>query len=127
MGRVINVLKLSGLTLSLPRPSNEPQLGFSALIRDPLCPWQDNKTFQFSLDSSSGELRVAGIEGESASGQRVDCELSICGLAGLVYGIFSDVNELRLRDWVAGASQETLKTIGQMFPPTQCPYFYQMF
>ena len=127
MGRVVDVAGLDGLRI-LPEGSSHihKQLQFSARIVDNQCEW-NAKPFSFVLDSV-GVLHVKPMEG---TGTPTDCVLSVCGLASLIYGVIGEMEELILREWliVERSSQQgdLLATLGAMFPPMQCPYFYEFF
>ncbi len=87
---------------------------FSARISDPLCPWNE-QVWQF--ETVDGALQVS-------PGENVDCDLSIQGLAGLVFGTH-DPADFFFRDW--GNPPPPLQQIMRTMFPSLIPHLHEFF
>jgi predicted acetyltransferase len=106
MGRVVDVAAIGGLHVGLGT--------FAARIVDPLCSWNEGS---WRFTSRDGILAVE----RTGTG---DCELTIQGLSGLVYGTH-DPADFAIRGW--GNPPPALQvTLRAMFPPLQ-PYLHETF
>lgn len=106
MGRAVDLQRLKGLRCGPGR--------FTALIRDPHCPWNEG---MWVFDAQDGILDIQPA-------QQAECELSIQAVSTLVYGTH-DPADFSLRGWgdPDAAVQENLRS---MFP-RQLPYLHEMF
>jgi predicted acetyltransferase len=99
MGRVLDLARLGGMHTS---PGS-----FTALVSDPVCPWN---TGCWRFETRDGCLQVSPAQQQSAA----EGELSIQAVTALVYGTL-DPQDFSLRGWgdPSPALQATLRT---MFP-----------
>jgi predicted acetyltransferase len=106
MGRVVDVARLGGVGAGSGR--------FSAHLRDGQCPWNEG-TFAFSAED--GRLVVAPTTA-------ADCDLSIQGLAALLYGGY-DPADFPFRGW-GDPSPDTQAAMRSVFPPA-LPFLFENF
>ena len=106
MGRVVDV---SNINLMRSGPGS-----FSVRLSDQLCPWNEGI---WRLESSEGILHIRPT-------QKPDCDLSIQGLAALIYGT-QDPGDFVIRGW-GNPSVQTQQVMRDMFPPA-IPYLNEMF
>ena len=106
MGRVVDV---SNINLMRSGPGR-----FSVRLSDQLCPWNEGI---WRLESSEGILHIRPT-------QKPDCDLSIQGLAALIYGT-QDPGDFVIRGW-GNPSVQTQQVMRDMFPPA-IPYLNEMF
>ena len=106
MSRVLDIEKMGGMRVG--------EGSFSAMVNDPLCPWNEGR-WQFA--AHEGILQVSRAA-------QADCELTIQGLSALVSGAH-DPQDFPLRGW--GNPTPELQAIhGSMFPRLQ-PFMHEMF
>ena len=108
MGRVVNVAGLGGMHTGPGR--------FAARIADPLCPWNE-KAWQF--ETVDGLLQVIAADASAAG-----CDLSIQGLAALVYGTH-DPGDFAIRGW-GNPTPELQAAMRSIFPP-MIPHLHERF
>jgi len=106
MGRVLDVGKIDGMR-------SGPGC-FTVRLRDQLCPWNEGI---WRFESIAGDLKIQAA-------QKADCDLSIQGLAALIYGTH-DPGDFVIRGW-GNPSPETQRGMRSMFPPLS-PYIHEMF
>lgn len=106
MGRVVDVSSVDGLRMG---PGS-----FSVHLIDQLCPWNEGI---WRLESNEGILHIR-------PSQKADCDLSIQGLAALIYGTH-DPGDFVVRSW-GNPSPQTQQIMRDMFPPA-IPYLNEMF
>lgn len=104
--RVVNVQRLAGL------PAGQGQI--TVKITDPDCAWNAGA---WQLSSEGGRLQIKKV-------QQSDCNLTIQGLAALVYGVY-DPDEFALRGW-GDPNPDQQNVLRQMFPPAM-PYLHTMY
>ena len=106
MGRVLDVAGIAGMQVG--------DGSFTAKISDPLCPWNED-TWKF--EGATGNLNVSPAS-------RPDCQLTIQGLSGLVYGSHSPA-DFSIRGW-GDPSPDVQAAMQTVFPP-KMPYLHEMF
>ncbi len=110
MARVVDVAALDGL----PAGEGAGGLSITAHITDPLCPW------------NTGAWRFAAADGrlEVTRAGDAECELTIQGLTGLVFGTH-DPADFAVRGWgqLPAGTQVALRAL---FPPL-LPYMHETF
>jgi predicted acetyltransferase len=107
MGRVLDVALLGGMQVGAG--------GFTARVRDPLCPWNEDV---WAFAAADGALAV------QRSKSAPDCELAIQGLSALVYGTH-DPAAFRFRGW-GDPALEVQAAMRALFPPL-LPYLHEEF
>ena len=116
MGRVVDVAGIGGMHVG---PGS-----FTAHISDPLCPWNEGawrfESHWEAARSADGELRVA----RAAADEQPDCQLTIQGLTGLVYGTH-DPDDFAIRGW-GNPSPQVQAIMRTMFPP-MTPHLHERF
>jgi predicted acetyltransferase len=108
MGRVVDVARLGGMHTGPGR--------FTVHVTDPLCPWNE-KAWQF--ETVDGVLQVIAADASAAG-----CDLSIQGLAALVYGAH-DPGDYAIRGW-GNPTPELQAAMRSIFPPT-IPHLHERF
>jgi hypothetical protein len=108
MGRVVDVARLGGMHTGPGR--------FTARVADPLCPWNET-AWQF--ETVGGLLRVSAAEPNAAS-----CDLSIQGVAALVYGTH-DPGDFAIRGW-GNPAPDVQAAMRGVFPP-MVPHLHERF
>jgi predicted acetyltransferase len=106
MSRVLSVSGLSGMETE--------KGGFSASIRDPLCPFNEDI---WNFQSINGHLQVSKTD-------RADCELTVQGLTALILGTH-DPQDFALRGW-GDPAPEIQAVMRAMFPP-RTPFLHENF
>ncbi len=106
MGRVLDVAQMGGMAVG--------EGHFSARISDPHCPWNEGC---YRFEGVDGKLQVTAIDS-------ADCDLTIQGLSGLVYGTH-DPESFAIRGW-GNPTLELQTTMCTLFPPL-LPYLYEIF
>ncbi len=106
MTRVLDVKNLSGMQVG--------EGSFTAVLDDPICPWNSG-TWEFK--SADHQLVVA----PAAAGQ---CHLSIQGLSALIAGSV-DPALITLRGW--GNMNEKLQAVMKNMFPGKVPYMHEVF
>ncbi len=106
MGRVIDIKGLAGL------PSGEGEITIN--ISDPSCDWNNGI---WKLEGSNGSLQIT-------SGTKPDCDLTIHGLAALVYGVY-DPETFLLRGW--GNPDKAQQAILRQMFPLKTPFLLAMY
>jgi hypothetical protein len=106
MGRVLDVAQIGGMMAG--------SGCFTARISDPLCPWNEG-VWQF--EAVDGALRVS-------AGEHPDCDLTIQGLAALVYGTH-DPGDFAVRGW--GNPSPAVQAAMRSLFPAQMPYLHERF
>lgn len=106
MGRVLDVTRIGGMQTG---PG-----AFCARIHDDYSPWNEGV---WRFETRDGVLCVSPAD-------RADCDLTIQGLGGLVYGMH-DPNGFPIRGW-GDPTPDTQAVMRAMFPP-RLPYLYEEF
>lgn len=106
MGRVIDVIKLSGMTVGNGK--------ITIQVDDEFCAWNNGV---FTFEAQAGKLHVS--EGNSP-----DCRLSIQAVSALVYGTH-DPHDFQWRGW-GNPSQENIAVLLTLFP-RESPYLLMAF
>ncbi len=106
LGRVLDVARIGGMPVGPGR--------FTARIADPICPWNEGV---WRFEATDGVLRVA-------PDAQPECDLTIQGLAALVYGAY-DPGEIALRGW--GDPPPDVQAAMQAMFPRQTPYLHERF
>lgn len=106
MGRILDIARIGGMQAG---PGS-----FTARIEDVFCPWNSG-IWQFSSQNERLQVRPAAA---------ADCELTIQGLSGLVYGCHNPA-DFGLRGW-GEVSLETQQAMLSIFPPL-LPFMHEEF
>lgn len=106
MGRVLTVAEMGGMACGAGC--------FTARLSDPLCPWNEGI---WRFEAADGKLVVS-------KAAQADCDLSIQGLTGLVFGTH-DPQDFSLRGW--GSSTEALQVVMRGMFSARLPYLHENF
>ena len=112
MARIVDVRGIQGMPVGT---GGSAAGGFTAHLADALCPWNEGR---WRFEAVDGCLRVSRTD-------EADCELTIQGLTGLVFGTHSAA-DFAFRGWGQPA-RPVQEAMHALFPPVQLPYLHESF